>query len=83
MVGMLRVLAEKVEWEWDVVRELMVSGVITSGWTVTPRNLASAQFAQLYFYDPELATNIRVGHYNGILQASILQRELLKEIKTW
>ena len=26
-----------------------------------PRDLASAQFAQLYFYDPELATNIRVG----------------------
>ena len=42
-------------------------------------DLASAQFAQLYFYDPELATNIRVGHYNGILQASILQR-LTKEL---
>ena len=39
-----------------------------------PQDLASAQFAQLYFYDPELATNIQVGHYNGILEASILQR---------
>ena len=34
----------------------------------------SAQFAQLYFYDPEVATNIWSNRYNQILQSSVLQR---------
>ena len=39
----------------------------------------AAQFAQLYFYDPEFATEIRANRYNGALQSSVL-RQITEEL---
>lgn len=35
MVGMLLILAEKLHWDWELVRQIQVFGFITSGWTLT------------------------------------------------
>lgn len=35
MVGMLFILAERLHWDWDLVRQVQVFGFITSGWTLT------------------------------------------------
>lgn len=35
MMGMLFILAERLHWDWELVRQVQVFGFITSGWTLT------------------------------------------------
>jgi len=35
MVGMLFILAERLHWDWELVRQIQVFGFITSGWNLT------------------------------------------------
>lgn len=35
MAGMLFILAERLHWDWELVRQIQVFGFITSGWTLT------------------------------------------------